>query len=46
MCIKSDFIDICLKLATNGQKEKDQNVDPNALSAPTPGLYTRENKKH
>ena len=41
MCIKSDFEEIILKLATYGQKEKalccHQNFVPRGLSAPARG---------
>ena len=49
MCIKSDFKDFFLKLATNGQSHKaflltsefwHQNFVHKGLSAPAPGLYT------
>ena len=44
MCIKSDFIEIVLKLATNGQSDKGflltSTFVPKGLSAPALGLYT------
>ena len=44
MCIKSDFEEIILKLATNGQSDKGflltSTLFPKGLSAPAPGLYT------
>ena len=43
-CIKSDFKEIVLKLATNGQSDKGflltSTFVPKGLSAPTLGLYT------
>ena len=43
-CIKSDFKEISLKLATNDRSDKmfcwHQNFIPKMLSAPVPGLYT------
>ena len=43
-CIKSDFKDISLKLATNKKRDKTflltSNICPLGLSAPVPGLYT------
>ena len=44
MCIKSDFEEIILKLATNWQSDKGfvltSTSVPKALSAPALGLYT------
>ena len=44
MCIKSDFKEIVLKLATNGQSDKGflltSTFVPKGLSAPALGLYT------
>ena len=44
MCIKSDFEEIILKLATHGQSEKafllSSKFIPKGLSAPALGLYT------
>ena len=44
MCIKSYFKEIVLKLATNGQSDKDflftSTFVPKGLSAPALGLYT------
>ena len=44
MSIKSDFEEIILKLATNGQSDKDflliSTFVPKGLSAPALGLYT------
>ena len=44
MCIKSDFKDMFLKLATNGRSGKSflltSKFDPKGLSALAPGLYT------
>ena len=44
MCIKSEFKEICLKLATNGQSDKGflltSKVWPQGFSALAPGLYT------
>ena len=43
MCIKSDFKEIVLKLATNGQSDKGfllTSFVPKGLSAPALGLYT------
>ena len=43
-CIKSDFKEIFLKLATNDQSDKmfllRSKFHPKGLSAPAPGLYT------
>ena len=44
MCIKSEFKEICLKLATNGRRDKgfllNQKFVPKGVSAHAPGLYT------
>ena len=44
MCIKSEFKEICLKLATNGRSHKGFSVGirsfPKGFSALAPGLYT------
>ena len=44
MCIKSEFKEICLKLATNGRSDKGflltSKVSPLGFSALAPGLYT------
>ena len=44
MCIKSEFKEICLKLATNGKSGKGflliSKVCPQGFSALAPGLYT------
>ena len=44
MCIKSEFKEICLKLAANGQSDKGflltSKVCPKGFSALAPGLYT------
>ena len=44
MCIKSEFKEICLKLATNGRSDKcfllTSNVCPQGFAALIPGLYT------
>ena len=44
MCIKSEFKEICLKLATNGRSDKgfllNQKFDPKGFSALALGLYT------
>ena len=44
LCIKSDFKDIFLKLATNGQSDEalllTSGFCPQRLSAPALGLYT------
>ena len=44
MCIKSEFKEICLKLATNGRSDKGflltPNVCPKGFSVLAPGLYT------
>ena len=46
-CIKSDFKEICLKLATNDRSDKmfllTSKFHPQGLSAPAPGLYTCKN---
>ena len=44
MCIKSEFKEICLKLATNGRSDKGflltSKVCPQGVFCPCPGLYT------
>ena len=40
MCIKLEFKEICLKLATNGQSDKSFLFVPKQFSAVTSGLYT------
>ena len=44
MCIKSEFKEICLKLATNGWSDKGflwtSKVCPQGVFCPCPGLYT------
>ena len=50
MCIKSGFKEIILKLATNGQSDKELSVDinicPQGVVCPCLGLYTCGNIKN